>query len=178
TQSLADEAAEKVEITYTDCKTPIISIQDAIEASSFFSEQICDQVFGDPDGAMASSAHVISGEISLGTQHHIHMETHACLCIPGEEEMEVYAATQYTDAAQMAIAQVLNIPEKSVHVTCKRCGGAYGGKIIRASLNSTACAVAAYVMNRPVRLRMNFKTNMEMVGKRFPYLAKYKHGFL
>ena len=27
---------------------------------------------------------------------------------------------------------------------------------------------------RPVRLRMNFKTNMEMVGKRFPYLAKYK----
>jgi hypothetical protein len=27
---------------------------------------------------MASSAHVISGEISLGTQHHIHMETHVC----------------------------------------------------------------------------------------------------
>ena len=36
----------------------------------------------------------------------------------------------------------------SVHVTCKRCGGAYGGKVMRASLNSTACAVAAYVMNR------------------------------
>jgi hypothetical protein len=36
----------------------------------------------------------------------------------------------------------------SVHVTCKRCGGAYGGKIIRALANSTACAVAAYVMNR------------------------------
>ena len=47
---MADEAAEKVKITYTDCKTPIISIQDAIEASSFFSEQIGDQVFGDPDG--------------------------------------------------------------------------------------------------------------------------------
>ncbi len=27
---------------------------------------------------------------------------------------------------------------------------------------------------RPVRLRMNLKTNMEMVGKRFPYIAKYK----
>ena len=27
---------------------------------------------------------------------------------------------------------------------------------------------------RPVRVRMNLKTNMEMVGKRFPYLAKYK----
>ncbi|CAB3987357.1 xanthine dehydrogenase-like, partial [Paramuricea clavata] len=70
----------------------------------------------------------------------------------------------------------INILISCVHVTCKRCGGAYGGKIIRASANSTACAVAAYVTNRPVRLRMNFKTNMEMVGKRFPYLAKYKVG--
>ena len=50
TQSLADAAAQKVNITYTDCKTPIISIQDAIEASSFFSDQVVDQVFGDPEG--------------------------------------------------------------------------------------------------------------------------------
>jgi xanthine dehydrogenase molybdopterin-binding subunit B len=35
-----------------------------------------------------------------------------CLCIPGEEEMEVFAATQYTDNDQTAIAQVLNIPQK------------------------------------------------------------------
>jgi xanthine dehydrogenase/oxidase len=47
---LADEAAEKVKITYTDVKTPIITIQDAIDASSFFSDEIVDQVFGDPDG--------------------------------------------------------------------------------------------------------------------------------
>ena len=36
----------------------------------------------------------------------------------------------------------------SVHVTCKRCGGASGGKIVRGTVNSAACAVAAYVMNR------------------------------
>lgn len=37
---------------------------------------------------------------------------------------------------------------------------------------------ALYIMQfyyfRPVRLRMNLKTNMEMVGKRYPYVAKYK----
>ncbi|XP_028411467.1 xanthine dehydrogenase/oxidase-like [Dendronephthya gigantea] len=175
-QSLADEAAEKVKITYSDCKKPIISIQDAIEASSFFSDQIVNQTFGDIDGAMASSTHIITGEISLGTQHHIHMETHTCLCIPSEEEMKVYAATQSTKTTQMSIAQVLNIPVNSVSVSCKRCGGGYGGKIFRAAVNSSACALAAYVMNRPVRLRMNLKTNMEMVGKRFSYLAKYKIG--
>ncbi len=51
---MANEAAEKVKITYTDGKTPIISIQDAIDASSFFSDQIVDQVFGDPDGKVKS----------------------------------------------------------------------------------------------------------------------------
>ena len=35
-----------------------------------------------------------------------------------------------------------------MHVSCKRCGGAYGGKAVREGVNSTACAVAAYVMNR------------------------------
>ena len=32
-------------------------------------------------GAMKSSAHVISGDISLGTQHHFHMETHVSACL-------------------------------------------------------------------------------------------------
>ncbi|XP_028395681.1 xanthine dehydrogenase-like [Dendronephthya gigantea] len=175
-QSLADEAAEKVKITYSDCKKPIISIQDAIEASSFFSEQIVNETFGDVDGAMASSTHIVSGEISVGTQHHFHMETHTCLCIPSEEEMKVYASTQSTETTQISIAQVLNIPQNSVSVSCKRCGGGFGGKGSRAAANSTACALAAYIMNKPVRLRMNLKTNMEMIGKRYPYLAKYKIG--
>ena len=49
-QSLADEAAKKVTITYTDCKTPIVTVKDAIEAKSFFSDQIVSKVYGDPDG--------------------------------------------------------------------------------------------------------------------------------
>lgn len=41
----------------------------------------------------------------------------------------------------------------SVNVSVRRCGGAYGGKITRDAANSTACAVAAYVMNRYGRER-------------------------
>ena len=36
----------------------------------------------------------------------------------------------------------------SVHVTCKRMGGAYGGKAVREGINSSACALAAVLMNR------------------------------
>lgn len=31
--------------------------------------------------AMASSAHVIEGEISVGTQHHFYMETNVCISV-------------------------------------------------------------------------------------------------
>jgi xanthine dehydrogenase molybdopterin-binding subunit B len=34
------------------------------------------------------------------------------MCVPGEEEIEVFAATQFTDNTQTAIAQVLNMPQK------------------------------------------------------------------
>ncbi|XP_046849634.1 xanthine dehydrogenase 1-like isoform X2 [Xenia sp. Carnegie-2017] len=176
TQSIADKAAEKVEITYTECKKPIITIEDAINAKSFFTDETVNYTYGDTDSAMKSADHVVNGEISMGTQHHFHMETHISLCIPGEEEMEVFAATQWIENTQAAIAQVLNLPQKSIHVSCKRCGGSFGSKALREAMNSTACALAAYVMNRPVRLRMNLRTNMTMVGKRFPYIAKYKVG--
>ena len=54
-----------------------------------------------------------------------------------------------------------------------RLGGAYGGKINRCTMVSTACAVAANKVRRPVRIIMSLQDNMEMVGKRNPYLFSY-----
>lgn len=49
TQSIADKAAEKVEITYTECKKPIITIEDAINAKSFFTDETVNCTYGDTD---------------------------------------------------------------------------------------------------------------------------------
>lgn len=56
----------------------------------------------------------------------------------------------------------------------RRLGGAYGGKIEKCNLSAAACAVAANKLNVPVRIVLDIKTNMEMLGKRLPYYAKYK----
>ena len=76
----------------------------------------------------------------------------------------------------------------------KRVGGGYGAKISRSSLTAAACALGAHatgrlvpelvhclslavrvlhLYNRPVRMHMSLETNMENVGKRFPFTAKY-----
>jgi len=53
-------------------------------------------------------------------------------------------------------------------------GGGYGGKISRSSLISTACALAAHKLQRPVRLVMNMETNMAAIGKRLSAAFDYE----
>ena len=56
----------------------------------------------------------------------------------------------------------------------RRLGGSYGGKSFCSQLYGAATAIAAHKVNKPVRLVLDLKTNMEMFGKRFPYMGKYK----
>ncbi len=56
----------------------------------------------------------------------------------------------------------------------KRVGGGFGGKIVRASFVAAGCAVGAYTANRPVRVVLDMETNMQMIGKRLPYLMRYE----
>ena len=37
---------------------------------------------------------------------------------------------------------------------------------------AAACALASKKFNRPVKLQLDLKTNMEMIGKRLPFLAR------
>ena len=60
--------------------------------------------------AIVSSANVIEGEVSCGTQYHYSMETQISLCIPSEDGLKVYASSQWIDYAQKSVAQVLNMP--------------------------------------------------------------------
>lgn len=58
----------------------------------------------------------------------------------------------------------------------KRLGGAYGAKILRASLVSTACVVAAHKVRKPVRIQMPLIENMKMIGKRAPTNFQFEVG--
>ena len=88
--------------------------------------------------------------------------------------MTVSSSTQYVDIVQRMVAAHLNMKESDINMTVRRLGGAFGGKISQANIPATACAVAANKLNLPVRLRMDLRTNMELLGKRLPYLASYK----
>jgi xanthine dehydrogenase/oxidase len=66
---------------------------------------------------------------------------------------------------------------RSIQVQVRRLGGGFGGKATRSGHVAAACAVAAYVSHRPVRLTLDLNTNMRLIGKRLPYLIKYEVSF-
>nr|KAG5714257.1 hypothetical protein BaRGS_018474 [Batillaria attramentaria] len=177
TQVLADAAAEKVVIKYKDIKKPILTVEEAIAANSYFEIPFTENVIGKPDEAMANAAKTVSGEITTGTQYHFYMETMACVCVPSEDGMDVYLTTQGADLAQPAISAILNKPLNYVNLHVPRLGGAFGGKLLHANHIGMATAVAAYRTKRPVRLSLSLSTSMKYAGKRFPLLTRYKAGF-
>ncbi|XP_074617346.1 xanthine dehydrogenase/oxidase-like [Acropora palmata] len=176
TQRHADEAAKAVRVTYKEQKPPILTIDEAIATKSFFDPQAKTLTKGDADTAIKNSAVAVEGSISTAHQYHFHMETQVAMCILEDDGITVHCPTQCIDDTQAAVAQVLNFPVQSVNMNVKRCGGAYGARLSRTSLVVTACALATYVTKRPVRMRLDLNTNMEMIGVREPYKATYKVG--
>lgn len=52
-----------------------------------------------------------SGSLLMGGQYHYTMETQTCYCVPVEDGMDIYPATQWIAAVQQNAAVALNIPE-------------------------------------------------------------------
>ncbi|CAE1322991.1 XDH [Acanthosepion pharaonis] len=121
TAAHAQRAAKNVKITYEEL-TPIVTIEQAIEANSFYvTKEIKD---GDLEVGYKESDHVIEREIRIGGQEHFYLETHSTLVIPKKEdhELEIYASTQNINELQLGIGSALNIPANRFCVRVKRIG--------------------------------------------------------
>ncbi|KAK9022104.1 hypothetical protein V6N11_002397 [Hibiscus sabdariffa] len=183
TQKHADLAANLAVVDYDkeNLNPPILSVEEAVERGSFlqvppfvFPEQV-----GDFSKGMAEAdRQILSAEIKLGSQYYFYMETQTALAMPDEDNsMVVYSSNQCPQIAQETIAQCLGLPVSNIRVITRRLGGGFGGKSIRAVSVATACAVAAYKLQRPVRMYVNRKTDMIMAGGRHPMKITYSVGF-
>ncbi|GLV36465.1 Aldehyde oxidase 3 [Carabus blaptoides fortunei] len=175
-QGLAYAGAGAVKVTYEATKDiPAFNIEDIKKNKQDW--RIRNAVKIEPERKGDDIKHVLKGKFEVNAQYHFTMETQSCICVPTDDGgLDLLSATQWMDNVQMAAAKALNIPMNKINVTVKRLGGAYGAKILRANLVSTACAIAAYKMNKPVRIQLPIDTNMKMVGKRVPTVYEYEVG--
>ena len=96
------------------------------------------------------------------------------MAVPSEVSgMKLYASTQNPTKTQRFVAHVLGLPESKVVCHMKRMGGAFGGKETRSVFLSCAAAVAAYSLDRPVKLCLDRDVDMAITGQRHAFYGKY-----
>ena len=133
---------------------------------------------GDAETALAGAPHRLQGEIEIGGQDHFYLETQASwVQIDGEGLVHVTASTQHPTETQLIVARVLGIPAHRVVCRCLRMGGGFGGKETQANPYAAVAAVAARATGRPVRIKLHRALDMQLTGKRHPFLARYEVGF-
>ncbi|XP_055817941.1 abscisic-aldehyde oxidase-like [Solanum dulcamara] len=182
-QRSADVAARTALVEYdtANIDSPILTVEDAVEKSSFIEIPpfLYPKQVGDFAKGMAEADHkILSTEVRLGSEYYFYMETQTALAIPDEDNcMVVYTSSQCPESAHTVIATCLGIPEHNIRVITRRVGGGFGGKAIRAMPVSTACALAAYKLRRPVRIYVNRNSDMIMTGGRHPMKVTYSVGF-
>lgn len=168
-------AARKINIVYEDLPA-IVSIQDAIDANSFFpgEHQITS---GDIRLEELSSDVIVEGTIRLGGQDHFYLETNCTVAIPGENgSLEVFSSTQNPTKTQNFCASVIGSPASHVVARCKRMGGAFGGKETRSVFIACTAALAAHLLGQTVSINIERDLDMSITGQRHAFVINYRAG--
>ncbi|KAJ8952860.1 hypothetical protein NQ314_007466 [Rhamnusium bicolor] len=172
---LAEQAADLVDVIYsTPVRRPYLNIKDVLDANDQTRIHHLQTVV--PKSKGTDIKHVIKGTFDIGWQYHFHMEVQCANVVPTEDTLDLYPATQWMDLNQQAASAALNIPMHKINVYVRRLGGGFGGKITRPALVSTAAALAAHKLNRPVKMWMPLQKNMSVIGKRIPLWMQYEVG--
>ncbi len=132
---------------------------------------------GDISGAWSGCDHVFEGTIESGAQEHLYIETQGAYAQPsGNGGIKIHSSTQGPTLVQKVAARVLAMPMNHVEVEVTRLGGAFGGKEDQATGVAVMAALAAYLLDRPVKITLHRGDDMRMTGKRHPYSSDFKIG--
>jgi xanthine dehydrogenase large subunit len=172
----AREAAHKAKVLVKELK-PILTIDEAMAAQSFVmpAKGI---TRGNASEAIAKAPRKVKGSTETGQQEQFYMEGQITYAVPREDgQLTLYCSTQHPDGNQREAASALNLSTNDVEVICRRMGGGFGGKEGNASIFSQSAALAAFKLQRPVKLRVNRDDDMMITGKRHDFRIDYEVGY-
>ncbi|WP_114965926.1 xanthine dehydrogenase molybdopterin binding subunit [Alkalilacustris brevis] len=174
---LAARRAARLGRAEIDPLPPLLSIDDALAADSYFEGGPRIWARGDAEAAIAAAPRLIEGEIEIGGQEHFYLEGQAALALPQEGgDMIVHASSQHPTEVQHKVAEVLGVAMHAVRIEVRRMGGGFGGKESQANTPAVACAVAAALIGRPCCMRYDRDDDFMITGKRHDFRIQYRAG--
>lgn len=132
---------------------------------------------GDTASTWKHCTHIFEGIAETNGQEHLYIETQGAYSIPVENNgVKVYSSTQGPTAVQRHMAHVLGVPMHRLEIDVTRLGGGFGGKEDQANMWAILCALATFLLKRPVKYSLDRLEDMRMTGKRHPYSSDFKIG--
>jgi xanthine dehydrogenase YagR molybdenum-binding subunit len=166
----ARHAASLLKISYAPEK-PALRKEDGIreeKPKKHFDREL-QKTKGDVAAALGRGDLVkIEHTYSTPTETHNPMETHATIASwDAPDRLTIYDATQYVKGVQGIVAEAFGLPRDNVRVICPFVGGAFGCKG-PVWTHTILAAMAAKVVNRPVRVELTRQQMFSGTGHRTP----------
>jgi CO/xanthine dehydrogenase Mo-binding subunit len=129
---------------------------------------------GDAAAAMAEAAYTVEGAFESGFVEHAYIEPEAGFARRVGDRLEIQACTQspYLDRDEMAA--IIGIAPEDVRIIPTAVGGGFGSKLDLSV--QPLIGVAAWVLNRPVRMVYSRSESMMSTTKRHPSQIRMKVG--
>ena len=183
TEAEATSAVKMIEVEYADL--PVVT--DAEEAmkpgATRIHEHIGDSNIcvhykirrGNVDEAFKYSDVIVESEYRTPVQEHAYLQPEAGLAYIDEEgRITLVCGGQWTHEDQHQVAHALNMPNENIRVIYPAIGGAFGGREDMSV--QIALALAAWKLQRPVRIIWSRQESMIGHGKRHATVIRAKWG--
>ena len=130
---------------------------------------------GDPDGALAAAAASIDATYTTPAFHNNPMEPHATVAVWEHGGLTLYDSTQGASGVANTIAKLFELEPSQVRVISPHVGGGFGSKGLPRP-NVALAAIAAKVVQRPVKVATTRQQMFAYVGYRTPTIQRLRLG--
>ena len=160
TRGLGEDACDLVDVEYEELPV-VATVAHALDASrlAVFEELGTNvavgpelNVYGDVEGVFARADRVIRARLHTHRQQNVPMECRGSVTRfdAATGELAAWSASQGVHMVRVGLAERLGIPFEKIRVRSGDVGGSFGQKV-GASREDVACAVAAMLLDRPVK---------------------------
>ncbi len=162
----ARNAAHLIKVSYQKTDAKVDFDKHLSEAAPSKDKEKADAVRGDVETAFRNAEHKIEAIYDTPIEHHQPMEPHATIAVwETPEKLTLYNGAQIVNAAQNSAAATLGLKPENVRVITPHIGGGFGSKGGMWG-NMILAAVAAKMVNRPVKLALTRQQMFNSVGLR------------
>ncbi len=169
---VARRAAELVDVEYevlppfTTADAALASDEDAVWGLNGNILSRSEYARGDVDEALRGSAFTVHETFHTQRVEHAFLEPESTLAVPEDGRLTVYSGGQGVWDDRNQIASILNVDTEDVVVELVSNGGAFGGKEDMSNQGQTA--LAAHLLQRPVKCTLTREQSLLMHAKRHP----------